>query len=63
MVWYTAVQRIGSSRTAIYSNLTPIIAMIVAAIWLGEQITRSQILGAVFILSGIAITRLAPARA
>jgi drug/metabolite transporter (DMT)-like permease len=63
MVWYTAVQRIGSSRTAIYSNLTPIVAMIVAAAWLGEQITQAQILGAVLILSGIAITRLAPARA
>ena len=62
MVWYTAVQRIGSSRTAIYSNLTPIVAMIVAAIWLGEQVTRSQLLGAALILGGIAITRLSPAR-
>ena len=40
MVWYTAVQKIGSARTAVYSNLTPIVAMIVAAVWLGEQITR-----------------------
>jgi drug/metabolite transporter (DMT)-like permease len=63
MVWYTAVQRIGSSRTAIYSNLTPIVAMIVASVWLGEQITRPQILGATLILSGIAVTRLSPARA
>jgi drug/metabolite transporter (DMT)-like permease len=63
MVWYTAVQRIGSARTAIYSNLTPIVAMIVAAVWLGEQITRPQILGAALILGGIALTRLAPARA
>lgn len=63
MVWYTAVQRIGSSRTAIYSNLTPIVAMIVAAMWLGEQITQPQVIGAVLILSGIAITRLSPARA
>jgi drug/metabolite transporter (DMT)-like permease len=63
MVWYTAVQRIGSSRTAIYSNLTPIIAMIVAAVWLGEPITRPQILGAALILGGIAITRLSPGRA
>ena len=43
MVWYTAIQRIGSSRTAIYSNLTPIVAMVVAALWLGEQIGRGQI--------------------
>lgn len=59
IVWYTAVQKIGSARTAIYSNLTPIVAMIVAAIWLGEQITRMQMLGATLILSGIALTRMA----
>ena len=63
MIWYTAVQRIGSSRTAIYSNLTPIVAMIVAAIWLGEPIAAPQIIGAVTILSGVFITRLAPSPA
>ena len=62
IVWYTAVQKIGSARTAIYSNLTPIVAMIVATIWLGEPITRTQILGAVLILSGIALTRVAGRR-
>ena len=60
IVWYTAVQRIGSARTAVYSNLTPIVAMIVAAVWLGERITRTQLLGAVLILGGIAVTRLSP---
>lgn len=60
IIWYTAVQKIGSSRTAIYSNLTPIVAMIVAAVWLGEHIGRAQIVGAALILSGIAITRLSP---
>jgi drug/metabolite transporter (DMT)-like permease len=58
MVWYTAVQKIGSARTALYSNLTPIVAMIVAAVWLGEQITRQQVFGTVLILSGLAVTRL-----
>jgi drug/metabolite transporter (DMT)-like permease len=61
MVWYTAVQRIGSARTAIYSNLTPIVAMAVAAIWLGEPITPAQIAGAATILTGLFITRFAPA--
>jgi drug/metabolite transporter (DMT)-like permease len=37
--------------------------MIVAAVWLGERITRTQLLGAVLILSGIAVARLSPARA
>jgi drug/metabolite transporter (DMT)-like permease len=32
--------------------------MIVAALWLKEPVTRAQLLGAVLILSGIAITRL-----
>jgi drug/metabolite transporter (DMT)-like permease len=62
IVWYTAVQKIGSSRTAVYSNLTPLVAMIVAAVWLGEQITTTQMIGATLILSGIAITRLSPVR-
>jgi len=57
MVWYTAVQKIGSSRTALYSNLTPIVAMAVAAAWLGERISGVQLIGAVLILSGIAVTR------
>lgn len=59
MVWYTAVQRIGSARTAIYSNLTPIVAMVVAAVWLGESIGRVQIAGAATILSGLFVTRYA----
>ena len=58
MIWYTAVQRIGSARTSVYSNLTPIVAMIVAAVWLGERISGQQVLGAGLILSGIAVTKL-----
>lgn len=57
MVWYTAVQKIGSSRTAVYSNLTPIVAIAVAAIWLGERIGGAQLFGAALILSGIAVSR------
>ncbi|MGQ0735545.1 MAG: DMT family transporter [Acidobacteriota bacterium] len=58
MVWYTAVQRIGSSRTAVYSNLTPIVAMVVGAVWLGEAIEPGQVFGAALIMAGIAVTRL-----
>jgi drug/metabolite transporter (DMT)-like permease len=58
MVWYTAVQRIGSARTALYSNFTPIVAMAVGAIWLREPIVRLQVLGAALILAGVFVTRL-----
>ncbi len=60
MIWYTAVQRIGSSRTALYSNLTPVVAMVVAALWLGEHITAIQIAGAATILAGLFVARLGP---
>jgi drug/metabolite transporter (DMT)-like permease len=60
IVWYTGVQRIGSSRTAVYSNLTPIVAMIVAAIWLNEPIATAQIVGAALIIGGVFLSRFAP---
>jgi drug/metabolite transporter (DMT)-like permease len=51
------VQKIGPSRTAIYSNVVPIIAMAVAAMWLGEPLTRTKLLGATAVLTGVALTR------
>jgi drug/metabolite transporter (DMT)-like permease len=57
LIWYTGVQRIGSSRTAAYSNLTPVVAMAVAAAWLGEPVTTTQLGGAAAILGGVLVTR------
>jgi drug/metabolite transporter (DMT)-like permease len=61
LIWYTALQRIGSTRTSVYSYLTPVIAMVVAYFWLGEPIAGHQMLGAAAILTGLIITRIAPA--
>jgi drug/metabolite transporter (DMT)-like permease len=58
IVWYTAVQKIGSARTAMYSNFTPIVAMTVGALWLREPVGARQLLGAALILAGVFITRL-----
>lgn len=57
LIWYTAVQRIGSTRTSVYSNLTPVIAMLVAYVWLTEPIAPPQVIGAAAILTGIFVTR------
>ena len=59
LIWYTGVQRIGSTRTSVYSNLTPVVAMVVAWIWIDEPIAQPQVIGAVAILSGIFVTRFA----
>lgn len=61
VIWYTAVARIGNSRTAVYSNATPLAAMLIAWTGFGERITAMQLAGAAAILSGIALTKLGPA--
>lgn len=56
-IWYTGLQRLGGSRTSIYSYLTPVVAMTVAALWLGEPIAANQMAGAGAIFGGLLITR------
>lgn len=58
MIWYTAVQAIGSTRTSMYSNVTPLVAMAVAAIWIGEPITLRKLAGAAAVVAGLAVTRI-----
>ena len=58
LIWYAAVQKIGMARTSIYSNLVPIAAMAVAAVWLGEAISAQKVAGAALVLGGVALTRL-----
>ena len=56
-IWYTGLKRLGGSRTSVYSYLTPVVAMAVAAIWLGEPISSNQLAGAGAIFAGLLITR------
>jgi drug/metabolite transporter (DMT)-like permease len=57
LLWYRGVQRIGNSRTAVYSNLVPVTALMTAWIWLGEVPTAAQLSGAGVILGGIWLAR------
>ncbi len=56
-LWYYGVRIMGSSRTALYGNAVPVVAMAVAWAWLGEQPTWLQITGAVLIIGGIRFAR------
>jgi drug/metabolite transporter (DMT)-like permease len=56
-IWYTGLKKLGGSRTSVYSYLTPIVAIVVAAIWLGEPISSNQVAGAAAIFAGLLITR------
>jgi drug/metabolite transporter (DMT)-like permease len=57
-IWYSAVRELGSARTAVYSNLIPIVAMATAVIWLGEPLSPSKLAGAAAVIAGVALTRL-----
>jgi len=57
VVWYTGIGRIGSARTALYSNLTPVTAMAVAWIFLSERMTLLQVLGAVLVFASLYLAR------
>ena len=57
LIWYRAVEVLGSSRTAMISNTIPIVAMAVAWVWLGERPAPLQYLGAALVLFGVAWTR------
>lgn len=57
IVWYTSVHRVGNARTVIFSNLTPVFAVIVAWLFLGSKLAPLQILGAAVVLGGIVLTR------
>ena len=60
MIWYAAVQRIGSARTSVYSNTIPIFALAVAAIWLGEPLGAGKLVGAALVLAGVGLMRIGP---
>lgn len=57
LIWSYGVRKIGSTRTAIYSNITPIVALLVAWPALGESPTLGQLTGAVVILVGVYLVR------
>lgn len=51
-----AVQAIGSGRTALYNCLTPLVAMLVAWLTLGEVPTGVQFLGVALVVSGVLVS-------
>jgi len=55
--WYRGVRVIGPTRTAVFSNLQPVIAMLMAWAILHETPTAWQTVGAVSIMSGLLLTR------
>ncbi|MFQ5741699.1 MAG: EamA family transporter, partial [Acidobacteriota bacterium] len=57
LAWSQGVSVLGSTRTAIYLNLVPVVAVVVAWWWLGERLGLVQALGATGVVLGIGLSR------
>lgn len=56
-IWYRGVRVIGPTRTAMYSNLQPVVALLFAWVALAEVPTAWQWMGAATIIGGVLLTR------
>jgi drug/metabolite transporter (DMT)-like permease len=57
LFWYRGLRVLGPTRSAVYTNLQPIVALMVAWAFLGEIPTIFQGVGAVTIIAGVFFTR------
>jgi drug/metabolite transporter (DMT)-like permease len=55
LLWFTAIDRVGPSRAALFANLQPFLAAIIALVLLHEKITTLQVCGGVAIAGGIVL--------
>lgn len=57
LMWYHGVRVYGPTRTALYGNLQPVIALAVAAVAFGETPSAWQVVGGGAIMAGLLLTR------
>ena len=57
LLWFNAIERVGPSRAALYTNLQPFLGAIFALLILSESMTRLQVLGGLLIAVGIVLSR------
>jgi drug/metabolite transporter (DMT)-like permease len=57
VIWNRSVKVVGPSRTVIYMCLTPLVAVLTAAVFLGERPMPLQAVGAALIIGGVLLTR------
>jgi drug/metabolite transporter (DMT)-like permease len=57
LLWFRGMRVLGPTRTAMYSNLQPLFALLFAWLTLGEVPTMFQAIGAACIMGGLLLTR------
>ena len=56
-LWYDAVQRVGPSRAAAFSNLTPFVGVAAGVAFLGEPFVVLQVAGGALVIAGLVVMR------
>jgi drug/metabolite transporter (DMT)-like permease len=57
VLWFSAIDRVGPSRAALFANLQPFLAAVIALLLLDERLTSLQVAGGLLIAGGIAFSR------
>jgi drug/metabolite transporter (DMT)-like permease len=55
LLWFTAIDRVGPSRAALFANLQPFLAAIIALLVLSERISGLQVVGGLTLALGIVL--------
>ncbi|MEO8288253.1 MAG: DMT family transporter [Chloroflexota bacterium] len=57
IIWYKGLQKLGATRTAVYSNLVPVLAAVISFFVLGEPLGWQFWTGMALVLAGVSLTR------
>lgn len=55
VLWYWVLKYMEASRIAVFHNVQPILATIIATMWLGEKLGSTFVIGGLLVLSGLAV--------
>jgi drug/metabolite transporter (DMT)-like permease len=55
-MWVRGVASIGPSRAGVFIHLMPLFGAVLAITFLGEELATHHLLGAAFVLGGVALT-------
>jgi drug/metabolite transporter (DMT)-like permease len=61
-LWNWAIRRRGIARTVVFAFLVPVIGGVMAVVGLHERVRPEQVAGAVLVVGGLVVSRLAPRR-
>ncbi len=56
-LWQAAVQQVGPARTLIYLYLQPFLALVIAALVLGDRLTLGQAIGGLLAIGGVMLVK------